>query len=95
MPSHGSILLGEVAQHLASVDIACNFCDRRRQANINRLMSEHGPEMPIPTLLRLLSADWLNGSPSLVGCICRNWRTYWCQRDGRHDRSRQRMEGRG
>lgn len=53
----GSILLGEVAQHLASVDIACNFCPRVGRANVGRLLSEHGPEMPIPTLLRLLSAD--------------------------------------
>jgi hypothetical protein len=57
MPSQGSILLGEVAQHLASVDIACNFCERRGKANISRLMHEHGPEMPIPTLLRMLFAD--------------------------------------
>jgi hypothetical protein len=52
MPSHGSILLGEVAQHLASVDIACNFCPRVGKASIARLMQEHGPDMPIPTLLR-------------------------------------------
>jgi hypothetical protein len=51
MPAQGSILLVEVAQHLASVDIACNFCPRIGKANISRLMSEHGP-----TLLRLLSA---------------------------------------
>jgi hypothetical protein len=57
MPSNGSILLGEVAQHLASVDIACSFCERRGKANISRLMREHGPEMPIPMLLRMLSAD--------------------------------------
>jgi hypothetical protein len=57
MPAGGSILLGEVAQHLASVDIACNFCPRRGKVSIARLMREHGPHMPIPTVLRLLSAD--------------------------------------
>lgn len=57
MPANGSILLGDVAQHLASVDIACNFCPRVGKASIARLMSEHGPAMPVPTLLRLLSAD--------------------------------------
>jgi hypothetical protein len=57
MVGSGSILLGEVAQHLTSVDIACNFCPRVGKANVGRLLSEHGPEMPIPTLLRLLSAD--------------------------------------
>ena len=34
MPTGGSILLSEVAQHLTSVDISCNFCERRRKANI-------------------------------------------------------------
>ncbi len=57
MPAHGSILLGDVAQHMASVDIACNFCPRSGKANVARLLSEHGPDMPIPTLLRLLSTD--------------------------------------
>jgi hypothetical protein len=52
MPASGSILLGEVAQHLASVDIPCNFCPGVGNANISRLIHEHGPDMPIPTLLR-------------------------------------------
>ena len=30
MPAGGSILLGDVAQHMASVNIACNFCERRQ-----------------------------------------------------------------
>jgi hypothetical protein len=58
MPAKGSILLGDVTLHLASVDIACNFCPRVGKANVSRLMQEHGPEMPIPTLLRLLSANF-------------------------------------
>jgi hypothetical protein len=57
MPSKGSILLGEVAAHLATVDISCNFCPRRGTANVSRLMQEHGPDMPIPELLRQLAAD--------------------------------------
>jgi hypothetical protein len=75
MPSQGSILLGEVAQHLDSVDIRCNFCPRVGKANVARLLSEHGPNLPIPTLLRLLSADcpgaWLPGSQSPVGAFPR------------------------
>src|ERR1700722_2093300 len=57
MPA-GSILLGDVAQHLASVDVACNFCERRGKVSIARLMREHGPEMPFPTILRMLSVDY-------------------------------------
>jgi hypothetical protein len=79
MPSNGSILLGEVAQHLASVDIACNFRPRVGKAGITRLMHEHGARHAVPTLLRMLSADCprpaqLPGPPSRVGCICRAWR---------------------
>jgi hypothetical protein len=37
VPSEGSILLGEVAAQLATVDISCNFCPRRGKANIGRL----------------------------------------------------------
>jgi hypothetical protein len=57
MPLKGAILLGEVARHLATVEIACNFCPRRGKASIARLMLEHGGDLPIPDLLRLLSAD--------------------------------------
>jgi hypothetical protein len=55
MSSRGAILLGEVAQHLATIHIACNFCPRHGKASVGRLMQEHGPDMPIPDLLRLLS----------------------------------------
>ncbi len=57
MPTHGAILVGEVARHLASVHIACNFCPRHGKASIIHLMHEHGPDMPIPDLLRILSHD--------------------------------------
>jgi hypothetical protein len=57
MPSKGSILLGDVAPHLATINIGCNFCPRRGTATVARLMHEHGGDMPIPDLLRLLSAD--------------------------------------
>jgi hypothetical protein len=58
MPSKGAILLGEVAQHLAAVEISCNFCPRRGKASVARLMHEHGGDVPIPDLLRVLSADY-------------------------------------
>ena len=57
MVAKGPILLGDVAQRLSSVDIACNFCGRHGKATGIRLMSEYGPATSIPTLLRLLSAD--------------------------------------
>jgi hypothetical protein len=57
MPPKGAILLSEVAKHLAAVEISCNFCPRRGKASVARLMHEHGGDMPIPDLPRLLSAD--------------------------------------
>jgi hypothetical protein len=53
----GSILLGQVAEHLVTLEIACNRCERKGRAAVDRLMTEHGPLMSIPTLLVLLSAD--------------------------------------
>jgi hypothetical protein len=55
VPAHGAILVGEVAQHLATIQISCNFCPRPGKASVSRLMQEHGPGMSIPDLLRLLS----------------------------------------
>jgi hypothetical protein len=55
--SQGSILLGEVAAHIAVLEIACNRCDRKGRVSVDRLMAEHGALMSIPTLLALLSAD--------------------------------------
>jgi hypothetical protein len=51
------MLLGEVAKHLAAVEISCNFCPRRGKASVARLVHEHGGDMPVPDLLRILSAD--------------------------------------
>jgi hypothetical protein len=41
----GSILLGEVAEHLTTLEIACNRCDRRGRVSMERLMAVHGPAM--------------------------------------------------
>jgi hypothetical protein len=57
MPPKGAIILGEVARHLATIDISCNFCPRRGLASVGRLMQQPGPDMPVPDLLRLLSHD--------------------------------------
>ena len=53
----GVVTLGEVAAKAERVEIACRRCDRRGVLRTERLVSEHGPDMPIPALLRLLAAD--------------------------------------
>jgi len=35
----GSILLGQVAEHLATLEIVCNRCDRKGKVSVDRLMS--------------------------------------------------------
>ena len=53
----GVVTLGEVAAKAGRVEIACRRCDRRGTLRTDRLMGEHGPDMPIPALLRVLAAD--------------------------------------
>jgi putative NADPH-quinone reductase len=45
--SGGSILLGAVAARTAENEIACRMCPRHGNLHTERLMQEHGPEMPI------------------------------------------------
>jgi hypothetical protein len=84
------ILLGEVAQHLTSVDVSCNFCQRRGKASIARLMREHGPDSRsrrccgcCPPTAR---GAWPGRSPNRAACICRGWWTCSGRRVGRHYR---------
>jgi hypothetical protein len=53
----GLILLGQVAEHLITLEIVCNRCERKGRAAVDRLMTQHGSLMSIPTLLALLSGD--------------------------------------
>jgi hypothetical protein len=52
-----TISLGEVAERTEMLGMTCNRCDRRGRLRIARLAAEHGPSMPMPTLLHLLTAD--------------------------------------
>jgi len=66
----GSILLGQVAEHLATLEIVCNRCDRKGEVSVDRLMAEHGPLMSIPTLLALLSADCPKRQEGRIHDVC-------------------------
>jgi hypothetical protein len=39
------------------LEVACSRCDRQGRLNAARLVAEHGADMPIPKLLRILAAD--------------------------------------
>jgi hypothetical protein len=67
----GAITLGQVADRLPLLEVSCDRRDRLRTA---RLPTEHGPDMPIPTLLRIVAADCPrgcrpNGCMTCAGCI--------------------------
>jgi hypothetical protein len=66
----GSILLGQVADHLVTLEIACNRCERKGRAAVDRLMTQHGPLMSIPTLLVLLSADCPKRQAAKMHDVC-------------------------
>lgn len=53
----GTILLGTVAALAPEIMIACRMCSRHGKLRTERLVQEHGPEMQMPNLLRLLAAD--------------------------------------
>jgi hypothetical protein len=53
----GVVFLGQVAARLQMLDVACTRCERRGRLNTARLVAEHGADMPVPKLLRILAAD--------------------------------------
>jgi hypothetical protein len=55
--SDGSILLGQVAALTEEIAISCKACPRRGRLRTERLLAEHGPDMAMPTLLRILAGD--------------------------------------
>ena len=53
----GSITLGEVAERVAVLAVACSRCERAGRYKLDTLIARHGAEFGIPDLLRLLSDD--------------------------------------
>jgi hypothetical protein len=58
----GSILLGDVAARTETIEIACRACPRHGVLRTDRLLADHGRNMPMPELLRLLAG----GCPKLA-----------------------------
>jgi hypothetical protein len=56
-PSAGVVTLGQVAGRLPVLEVSCNRCDRRDRLRTDRPIAEHGQDMPIPKLRRLIAAD--------------------------------------
>jgi hypothetical protein len=58
MPA-GVVTLGQVAARLPVLDVACNRCDRRGRLHTLKLLTTHGPGLPMPELRRIIAADCL------------------------------------
>lgn len=43
----GAVLLGQVAEPLPVLEVACNRCDRRGRLRTARLVAQHGTQMPL------------------------------------------------
>jgi hypothetical protein len=56
MPGH-VILLGQVAGRTEFLVIACRACPRRGRLRTARLLHEHGPEAPMPAVMRAIVGD--------------------------------------
>ncbi len=53
----GVTRLGQLVGRLPMVEVACRRCPRRGRLRLSGLLDQHGPDMPVPDLIRLLSAD--------------------------------------
>jgi len=53
----GVVLLGQVVARLQVLEVACNRCDRRGRLHTTRLLAEHGPDLSMPELRRIVAAD--------------------------------------
>ncbi len=69
-PLRSVVLLGEIADQLPVLEIACNRCDRRGRLYSASLIAQHGADMPLPDLLRRLSADCPRRVAGKVHDVC-------------------------
>jgi hypothetical protein len=53
----GVVTLGQVAELVVILRIACNRCERRGQLHTARLIARYGPAFPMPRLREMVAAD--------------------------------------
>jgi hypothetical protein len=57
LTASGSIILGDLAQRTAVLEVGCSRCGRAGRYPLAPLIERHGAAFPVPMLLLLLSAD--------------------------------------
>jgi hypothetical protein len=53
----GTVNLGEIAARITVLTVTCNRCDRTGRLRMDRLLADHGADLPVPTLRRIVAAD--------------------------------------
>jgi hypothetical protein len=56
-PGSGAIILSDVAERTAILNVACSRCERAGRYQVENLIAEHGRWFGVPALLALLSVD--------------------------------------
>jgi hypothetical protein len=69
MPA-GVVVLGQVAARLPVLEVACNRCDRRGRLHTARLLAEHGSDLPMPDLRRIIAADCPRMAANKMHDVC-------------------------
>ncbi len=54
------ILLGEIAAHLEMLEVRCGRRDRHGPLRVDRLLAEHGPDVPVGSVMPALVGDCPN-----------------------------------
>jgi hypothetical protein len=57
MSSGGAVTLGELADRLPMLEVACSRCERRGRLNVAKLIERHGPDTRLPDLREILAGD--------------------------------------
>jgi hypothetical protein len=51
------LVLDQVAARLPVLVVICNRCDRRGRLHTSRLLTTHGPDLPLPDLRRIIAVN--------------------------------------
>ena len=68
--SQGIVMLGQIADRLPMLNVACNRCDRRGRLRMDCLIAEYGPNLPLPELRRIIVADCIRMQEAKMHDVC-------------------------
>lgn len=70
MVSGGVILLGQVAERTAHLDVSCRRCERTGRLSVARLVRDHGAGFPMPELRRVVASDCPRWDVASLSDLC-------------------------